>query len=122
MQHRDIQRKIQASFTLCFVPLSYADEQWGSFHKSSHPTLAPLSPLLWDVRGERRGALKPRNYAETRSFTKGGTLLETQPVGIGEEGRMKHDSPAKLMPNVFNEKIKGKWKRRELKQCILEAE
>lgn len=39
--------------------------------------------------------------------------MDTQLAGTGEEGRMKHDSLAKLMPNVFNEKIKGERKRRE---------
>lgn len=48
--------------------------------------------------------------------------MDTQLVGIGEEGRKKQDSLAKLMPSVFNEKMKGKRKRRELKQCMLEAE
>jgi len=90
-------------------------------HQFSPETLAS-SPLLRDVSGERRGSLKPRNSGETCSFTKGGTLLDTQLKGFGEEGRRRHDSLAKLMPNVFNEKIKGKWKRRELKQCSLEAE
>lgn len=75
------------------------------------------------MSGARDEALSnPGNWGETHSLTKGGTLLATQVVGTGEEGRMKHDSPAKLMPNVFNENTKGKGKRRELKQRILEAE
>lgn len=38
------------------------------------------------------------------------------------EGGKKDDSLAELMPNVFIEIIQGNWNRRELKQCILEAE